>query len=69
MKKLLRVEGMMCQNCARHVKEALEGVNGVESVEVNLEAKTAAVAGNAEDAALKAAVEEEGYKVTGIEAA
>jgi Cu+-exporting ATPase len=33
----LRVEGMTCQNCARHVTEALQGVAGVSSISVQLE--------------------------------
>ena len=45
MKKVLHVEGMMCQMCVKHVTQALKNVAGVEAVEVSLEAKTAA--GNA----------------------
>lgn len=37
MTTTLRVEGMSCQNCARHVREALESVDGVRSVTINLE--------------------------------
>ena len=71
MKKILHVEGMMCQNCARHVREALEAVSGVSGVEVQLEAKTASVtcADSVSDAALSGAVDEAGYEVKGIEAA
>ena len=29
--KTLKIEGMMCPNCERHVKEALEKIDGVES--------------------------------------
>ncbi len=29
--KTLKIEGMMCTNCERHVKEALEKIDGVES--------------------------------------
>ena len=43
MKKIMKIEGMMCQHCVRHVKTALEGVSGVESVEVDLEKKSATV--------------------------
>lgn len=69
MKKVLKIEGMMCQNCAKHVREALEKVPGVSGVQVDLEAKTATLSGEAPDEALRAAVEEEGYEVKGIEAA
>ena len=68
MKRTLSVEGMMCQNCVRHVKNALEGVSGVEAVSVSLENKTAAVtaAESVTDEALKAAVTDAGYTVTAV---
>lgn len=71
MKKVLHVEGMMCQMCVKHVTQALKNVAGVESVDVSLEAKTAAVALGAEvdDAVLVQAVAGAGYEVTGVEAA
>ena len=43
MKKVLKVEGMMCNHCKAAVEKALNGVDGVVSTEVNLEQKTAAV--------------------------
>src|SRR4051812_21688019 len=39
----LAVEGMSCNNCARHVREAIEGVAGVRNASVNLEAKRAVI--------------------------
>lgn len=71
MKKTMMIEGMMCENCVRHVKKALEAVGGVESVEVDLGNKQAVVAlsGDVGDDILKRAVEDEGYSVTGITAA
>ena len=69
MKKIVHVEGMMCQNCVKHVTRALQGVPGVQDVAVSLEDKRAAVTADASvtDAALTAAVTEEGYEVTGVE--
>ena len=32
MKKVIRVEGMMCEHCVAHVKKALEAVEGVTAV-------------------------------------
>ena len=32
----LEIVGMTCDNCVRHVKEALEGVRGVQSASVDL---------------------------------
>jgi Cu+-exporting ATPase len=43
MEKVLKVEGMTCGNCQKHVRNALEKLEGVTGVEVSLEAKTATV--------------------------
>ena len=69
MKKLIRIEGMMCAHCVKHVQDALSAVPGVTEVQVNLEAKNAAVttAADVTDAALTAAVQDAGYEVTGVE--
>lgn len=65
--KTLTVEGMMCQHCAAHVTEALNKLPGVTAA-VDLAAKTASVTMEApvSDEALKKAVEDAGYQVTGI---
>ena len=39
----LKISGMTCQNCVRHVKDALLEVAGVRSVVVSLETATAKV--------------------------
>jgi copper chaperone CopZ len=60
----LRVEGMTCNGCVRHVREALRGVPGVAAVEVDLAAGEARVQrdpATASDAHLVAAVEAAGY--------
>ena len=67
MKTTVNIEGMMCQHCVAHVKKALEGVPNVETVEVSLEQNRAVVTGSADLEAMKAAVAEAGYEVTGIE--
>nr|WP_294465938.1 heavy metal translocating P-type ATPase [uncultured Sellimonas sp.] len=69
MKKELSVEGMMCQNCVKHVKKALEAIEGASDVSVSLEDKKAVVSvpETVTDEMLKAAVTEEGYEVTGIQ--
>ena len=67
MKKTLSVEGMSCNHCVMHVKNALLEVAGVESAEVDLGQKRAVVDGGSfDDAALKAAVVEAGYEVVAI---
>ena len=63
MKKLLKVEGMMCQHCVKHVTDALMGVAGVTSVDVNLKKKGALVecSDDVTDEALTTAVKAAGY--------
>ena len=68
MKKTLKVEGMSCMHCVNRVKNALEGVEGVTSADVNLEQGQAVVEGTEfSDEALKQAVAEAGYEVTDIQ--
>ena len=66
--KRLMIEGMMCQNCVKHVTHALEGISGASHVQVSLENKkaTVEVPESVTDETLKAAVTEAGYKVTEI---
>ena len=68
MEKVIEIKGMMCGHCEAHVKKALEALEGVASAEASHEKGTAVVqlSGSVDDAALKMAVEEEGYEVTGI---
>lgn len=65
----LRVEGMSCDNCQRHAKNALEDLEGVIRAEVSLEAKEAVV--EHEDSVtaqqLIEAVTEEGYPASLLE--
>ena len=62
--KQLHVEGMKCNKCAGHVREALEAVPGVESAEVSLDEKRATVhlTGNVPDEMLTGAIVEAGFK-------
>ena len=67
VKKTVKIEGMMCMHCVAHVKKALEALEGAAEVEVSLEDKQATLAGGVSDEAIRAAVAEAGYEVTGIE--
>ncbi len=59
----LKIEGMTCEHCAKSVREALSKIPGVENVaEVSVARGEALVAGEADTAALIAAVREEGYE-------
>ena len=63
MKTVIHVEGMMCGHCKMHVENACKGVAGVTDAVVDLAAKNVTVTGDADLAALKAAITEAGYQV------
>ena len=69
MKKLIHVEGMGCQNCVKHVTEALFNLPGVTGADVSLEKNQALVtlADDVADDVLRAAIDEAGYYVSSIE--
>ncbi len=65
-KIVLNVEGMSCNHCVNSVKKAVGAIDGVSSVEVNLDDKTVTIEYdlqkvNIED--IKLAIEDEGYTV------
>lgn len=68
MRKKLVIEGMSCGHCVKHVQEALEKLDGVQSVRVSLEGKTAILelSYEVDEEKIKAVVEEIGYDVTQI---
>ena len=66
MRKItVKVEGMMCPMCEKHVREALEKLPGVESAKASHTSGTATIKYTSlpDDGAIRAAVEEAGYKV------
>ena len=71
MKKKILVEGMSCGHCVNHVKNALEEINGVTDVNVDLQSKTAVIEANGEvkDGDIKFAIEDAGYEVVSIQEA
>ncbi len=68
MTKTISIEGMTCDNCIKHVKKALEGMNGVEKAVVSLEKNNAVVTLSTDisDKALSATIVDAGYEVVGI---
>jgi Cu+-exporting ATPase len=65
------VRGMTCQNCARHVREAISSVPGISTASVNLEQQSASVRWAAEvprnvDAVVRA-VNDAGYEAAAVE--
>ena len=69
MKKIMKIEGMMCQHCVAHVTKALTGIAGVQSVDVNLKKKTATIELSEEvlNETLTKAVVDAGYEVKKID--
>ncbi len=65
MEKLFKIEGMMCPHCEARVKSAIEAMPEVESAAVSHESGTAVVTlkTDVDDAAVKAVIEAQGYKV------
>ena len=65
LKTMYTVEGMSCEHCAARVKEAIEALEGVKSVAVNLKKKTVKVKAIQEIPTnlVVEAVEKAGYKV------
>jgi copper ion binding protein len=65
MKTALKIEGMSCDHCVKHVKEALEGIGGVTSAKVSLKDNSANVEHDDKVtlAQMKEAVVEAGYEV------
>jgi copper chaperone len=57
------VEGMTCSHCERAISKAVERLGG--RAQVDLSGGTVAVDGAADEAAVRAAIEEEGYQVIG----
>ena len=57
----LKIDGMNCGHCKAAVEQAIKGVAGAGSVQVDLEKGEAAVEGDVDAAALVSAVEDNGY--------
>jgi copper chaperone len=65
-KLVIGVDGMSCNHCKMAVENALKGLAGISSVEVDLKKKTACVSYDEAKcglSAMKAAIEDQGYSV------
>ncbi len=69
MKKIIHIEGMCCEHCAKRVENALSAVSGVVSADVKLKKKAAVVRSREEidDAEISKVISEAGYTVTAID--
>jgi copper chaperone CopZ len=57
------VPAVHCAHCVASIREEVAEVEGVDSVDVDLDTKLVTVSGHAlDDAALRAAIEEAGYQ-------
>jgi copper chaperone len=57
------VPAIHCAHCAMSIREEISEVEGVEEIDVNLDAKLVTVSGRElDDAKLRAAIEEAGYE-------
>lgn len=57
------VVGMTCNSCVNKVTNAVVGVEGVDDVDVDVSNGTLEVIGQADDAAVREAVAQAGYKI------
>lgn len=63
MATVYSVTGMSCQHCVDAITSEVGQVTGVSGVAVDLAASTVTVEGAADDAAVRAAIDEAGYAV------
>jgi copper chaperone CopZ len=66
----LRIAGMSCGACVRHVTRAIEGMNGVVHVDVDLQTNQAVVEhlpDSVDETALVAAITDAGYSASAID--
>jgi len=61
--KTFTITGMTCRQCVASVREEVEAVAGVKDVAVDLASGALTVTGEADDDAVRAAVDEAGYTV------
>jgi len=61
------INGMSCEKCVEHVKEALEALN-LKNINVYLDGGFATFEGAVDEAVLRDALDDAGYDVTAVEA-
>ena len=68
MEKTLKIEGMMCEHCVKHVHKALTEISGVQDAVVSLESKSARVrlSDPVDDDVFRSAITAAGYELTEI---
>ena len=66
--KTIKIEGMSCNHCKMSVEKALNSIEGISKVEVDLEKKQAVIESNVEieNDKIKEVIEEQGFEVKDI---
>ena len=69
MNKTMKIEGMMCAHCTGRVEKALSAIDGVTTVEMSLEGKSAALtlSKDVDNQVLTDAVTQAGYEVVSVQ--
>lgn len=65
MKKIIEINGMMCEHCQKKVENALIEI-GIANPKVNVEKKQAVVKTELEDATIMNAIKNAGFTVVSI---
>lgn len=60
------VPGVSCAHCKHAIESEVSQVAGVASVDVDVDAKTVTVVGDAAEPEIIAAIDEAGYEVAGV---
>lgn len=60
------VPGISCGHCKTAIEGEVAKVAAVDAVVVDIDARTATVTGTADEAAVRAAIDEAGYDVAGV---
>ena len=69
MKKIVNIDGMCCERCAKRFENALSAISGVVSADVKLKKKIAVIRSRDEvdDEEIYRTIEYAGFKVSSIE--
>lgn len=69
MKKIVYIDGMCCEHCAKRVQDKLSAATNVVSVDVKLKKKIAVIRSREEvsDEEITALITDAGYIVTAVE--
>ena len=67
-KKIITIEGMHCEHCAKKVESAFNKINGVKKVKVSLTKKEAIIISNQElpNSIFESSLKDSDFKITSI---